>query len=98
MSKGLGSVWGKIELHVTSICVLELLAAEYLPETNISIFIYHSLMVTCSLDVLKKFSKRKQMRIKKGKSVTIKYIQCEGDKEAKDRDDKILGFGFVFVG
>ena len=34
---------------------------------NISIFIYHSLMVTCSLDALKKSSKRKEMRIKKEK-------------------------------
>ena len=28
-------------------------------------FIYHLLMVTCSLDALEKFSKRKEMRIKK---------------------------------
>ena len=40
---------------------LELLAAEYLRETNISNFIYHLLMVTCSLDALKKSSKRKEM-------------------------------------
>ena len=62
-----GSVWGKSELHLTSICLLELLAAEYLHETNISIFISHSLMVTCSLGPLKKPSKRKEMIIKKEK-------------------------------
>ena len=56
-----------IELHLTSTCVLELLAVEYLYETNISILIYHLLMVTCSLDTLKKSSKRKEMRIKKEK-------------------------------
>ena len=36
-----GSVWEKFELHLTSTCLLELLAAEYLRETNISIFISH---------------------------------------------------------
>ena len=35
------SVWEKFELHLTSTCLLELLAAEYLRETNISIFIFH---------------------------------------------------------
>ena len=29
-----GSVWEKFELHLTSTCLLELLAAEYLRETN----------------------------------------------------------------
>ena len=43
--------------------MLELLA----PENLLSIFIYHSLMVTCSLDALKNSLKRKEMRIKKGK-------------------------------
>ena len=33
---------------------LELLAAEYLRETNISNFMYHLLMATFSLDALKK--------------------------------------------
>ena len=37
-----GSVWEKFQLHLTS-CLLELLAAEYLRETNISIFITHLL-------------------------------------------------------
>ena len=55
----------KIELHLTSTCFLKLLAAEYLRETNISIFISHSLIVICSLDAFKKSSKRKDMRIKK---------------------------------
>ena len=45
----------------------ELLAAKYLRETNIWNFIYNLLMVTCSLDALKKSSKRKEMRIKKEK-------------------------------
>ena len=35
----LGSVWVKFQLHLTSTCLLELLTAEYLRETNISIFI-----------------------------------------------------------
>ena len=47
---------------------LELLAAEYLSETNISNFIYHLLMVTCYLDALKKSSRRKEMKIKRKKS------------------------------
>ena len=36
-----GSVWEKFKLHLTSICFLELLAAGYLRETNILIFIAH---------------------------------------------------------
>ena len=36
-----GSVWEKIELHLTSTCLLKLLAAKYLRENNISIFISH---------------------------------------------------------
>ena len=63
----IGSVWRKIELHLTSTCLLEIPGTEYLCETNISIFICHSLMVPCSLDALKKSSKRKGMRIKNGK-------------------------------
>ena len=38
-----GSVWKKFQLHLTSTCLLQLLAAEYLCETNISIFISHLL-------------------------------------------------------
>ena len=62
---------------------LELLAAEYLRESNISNFVYYLLMVTCSLDALKKSWKRKGMK---------------GDRKVKDRDDEILGFDFVFGG
>ena len=36
-----GSVWEKFELHLTSTCLLELLAVENLRETNTSIFISH---------------------------------------------------------
>ena len=51
---------------------LELLAAEYLRETNMLNFIYHLLMVTCSLDALKKTSNRKKMRINMEK---VKVLQ-----------------------
>ena len=37
----LDSVLQKFELHLTSTCLLELLAADYLHETNISVFISH---------------------------------------------------------
>ena len=37
------SVWEKFWLHLTSTCLLELLAVEYLRETNISISISHLL-------------------------------------------------------
>ena len=37
----LGSTWEKFELPLTFTCFLELLAAEYLHETNILIFISH---------------------------------------------------------
>ena len=57
----------KLSYILPRLISLDLLAAEYLPETNISNFIYHLLMVTCSLDALKKSSKRKEMRIKKEK-------------------------------
>ena len=56
-----------MQLHLSSTCHLELLAAKFLREINLQIFIYHSLMVTCSLDALKKSSKTKEMRIKKEK-------------------------------
>ena len=51
-------------LHLTPLVSLKLLAAEYLRETNILSFIYHLLMVTCSLDALENCLKRKEMRIK----------------------------------
>ena len=60
----LGSVWEKLYLHLTSTHLLELLAGDYLHETNISIFII-SLMFTCSIDTLKKSSKKKETTIKK---------------------------------
>ena len=46
---------------------LELLAAEYLRETNMLNFKSHLLMVTFSLDALKKTSKKKEMGIKQEK-------------------------------
>ena len=74
---GFDSVYGKTGLRLNSYCLLELLAADYLPEINVQIFIYYSLMVTFSLDTLKKSSKKKEMRTKKEKSggVTTNYIQ-----------------------
>ena len=36
-----GSVWGEFQLHLTSTCLLQLLAVEYLGKTNVSIFISH---------------------------------------------------------
>ena len=59
-----GFVREKLYLHLTSTCLLELLAGNNLHETNISIFII-SLMFTCSIDALKKSSKKKEMTIKK---------------------------------
>ena len=47
---------------------LEFLAAECLRETNISNCIYYLLMITCSLDALKRHSRRKDMRMKRKKS------------------------------
>ena len=76
----LGSAWGKIELplltSLTSTFLSELPAAEYLRETNISIFIYHSLMVTCSSDALENL-RRERNENKKGKirGVTTNYIR-----------------------
>ena len=57
----------KLSYILPPLASLELLFAEYLRESNILNFIYHLLMVTCSLDALKKSSKRKEMRIKKEK-------------------------------
>ena len=58
----------KLSCILPPLASLELLAAEYLRETNISNCIYHLLMVTCSLDALKKSWRRKDMRIKRKKS------------------------------
>ena len=57
----LGSVLERLKLHLTSTCLLELLAAEYLSET---INFYISLKVTWALDALKKSSKKKETIIK----------------------------------
>ena len=54
---------------------LELVAAEYLHETNISNFICHLFMVTCFIDALEKSSKRKEMRITKSRGVTTNHTQ-----------------------
>ena len=71
-------------LHLTPTILLELFAAEYLPETNTSTFISHSLMVTCSLDAWKKFSQRKEMRIKKEKvEVLTQNINSRKIQESK---------------
>ena len=63
---------------------LELLATEYLRESNISNFIYHLLIVTGSLDSLKKSSNRKEMRVKKEKvQVLQQTIYSRKEKENK---------------
>ena len=51
-------------------------------------------MVFCSLDALKKASKKKEARIK---METVEVLQQTSYVE-RDGDDEILGFGFVFVG
>ena len=51
-------------------------------------------MVFCSLDALNKASKKKEARIK---METVEVLQQTNHVE-RDRDDEILGFGFVFVG
>ena len=48
-------------------------------------------MVTCSLDALKKPWEEERNENKN-------YLQQKGDRKAKDQDDEILGFDFVFVG
>ena len=90
----------KLSYILPPLASLELLAAEYLRETNTSNFIYyHLLMAICSLDALKKSSKKKDARIKKEKIKLLQQtIQWKGNRKVKDRDDKILGFDFVFGG
>ena len=74
---------GKFELHPTSTCLLELLAAEYLHETNISIFDI-SLMFICSLDALKKSSKKKKTSVKKEVvGLLNKLVTVEKGQESK---------------
>ena len=53
---------GKIRGNLTSTCLLELLAAEYLRETYISFFLY---LIYGYVDALKESSKKKETRIKK---------------------------------
>ena len=63
---------------------LELVAAEYLHETNISNFICHLFMVTCFIDALEKSSKRKEIRIKKEKVEVLQqtmYSRKETESE-----------------
>ena len=62
---GLVHLRERLSYILSPVASLELLAAEYLRETNISNCIYHLLMVTYSLDALKTYLKRKDMRIKK---------------------------------
>ena len=64
---GLVQFGEKLSYILPPLASLELLAAENLRESNIWNFIYHLLMITCSLDALKKSSKRKEMGIKKEK-------------------------------
>ena len=66
---GLVQFGENLSLILPPLASLELLAAEYLHDTNISNFIYHLLMITRSLDALKKSSKAKEnkMRTKKEK-------------------------------
>ena len=73
---GLVQFWEKLSYILPPLASLELLAAEYLREANTSNFIYyHLLMAICSLDALKKSSKKKEMRIKKGKIYTVERKQ-----------------------
>ena len=58
------SNWEEVQLQLTSSCPLELLAAEYLHETNISTFV-SQLFTFCSLAALKKSLKKKETRLKK---------------------------------
>ena len=51
-------------------------------------------MVFCSLDVLKKPSKKEKTRIKK----KIVEVVKQGSYRKRDRDDEILGFELGFVG
>ena len=72
---------GKICHILPPLASLKLFAAEYLRETNISNFIYYLLMVTCSLDVLKKCSKRKETRIRKEKVEELQQTAIYSRKE-----------------
>ena len=74
---GLGTVWGKNEYYILPpLASLNLFAAEYLRETNISTFTYYLLTVTCFLDALKKSSKRKERK----KSRSYNKLQCTAER------------------
>ena len=60
---------------------------------TINISFYISFIVFCSLDALKKVSKRKEKRIKMEIVEVLKQVVTV----ERDRDDEILGFDFVFV-
>ena len=51
-------LWCSVHAVFTSTCLLELLDAEYLRETNISFTVF------CSLDAVKKAPNKKETRIK----------------------------------
>ena len=53
-----------------------------------------SIMVVCSLDVLKIFSKMKETVTEQE---IVKVLQKE-DRKVKDRNDEILGLPLVFIG
>ena len=50
-------------------------------------------MVICSLDGLRKSSKKKETRTKKEIVEVLQLVTVE-----RHRDDEILGFGLIFVG
>ena len=80
-----GSVAEKFKLYLASTFLLEELFAEYLRETNISLYL--SLMFICTLAALKKSSKKKKTETKN----EIVEVSKEG-REVKILDDKILDF------
>ena len=51
-------------------------------------------MVICSLDALKRYSKKKETRIKKE---IVEALQ-QASYRKRDRDDEILGFDLKIVG
>ena len=72
----------KFELDFIFTCLLDLFAAEYLRETNISFF-FNSFMVICSLDVLKNSSKKKETRIKKEIGEVLQQASCSKKRTGK---------------
>ena len=81
---GLVHLRERLSYILSPVASLELLAAEYLRETNISNCIYHLLLVICSLDGLKKSWRRKDMRIKRKNSRCYnKLITVERRQDSK---------------